>query len=694
MSCIKKPIQYFIICFCLFYHLPAISQSSTRNKFFEADYALQLNDYEKALKLFKQLLDRDPENALYNYRVGQCLLNLPDLKKTALPYLEVAVKSVSEDFKEGNFSETNAPTETYFLIAKACHLNEDLDNAILYYNKYLYYVNDKSRIKNVNDQIIACGYAKSLINNPVSVNTEKLGAPINSESSEIYPVISDDESLLVYLEMKENSNIVFITRNEGGQWTKPVNINNSIGSLNDSYPSSISNDKTRIYFSVKNYFTSTICYSALENDRWTKMNKLKSPVNTKSWNSHAFESANGNELYFVSDRKGGYGGLDIYKSVMNSKGKWGNPENLGSTINTDLNEIMPIISPDEKTLYFCSEGHSSIGGYDVFLSVKNASKAWSEPANLGYPINTTDDNVYFRPLNDGIFAYSSLPREDNISNYDIYRLEIFSDENPQDKQLPITSAFSQDVIEINPEPEKQEEEIMAASITDDTIYNDQQGIQTTAEDYEVIPDENDIAYNKSDDLSMYDKKTNLPAGSAGTDAYIEKSEHKLLYTIQIMALKKPVRPDFFSNISGINIQIGDDGFYRYVTGQFEDINHTKSELSRIKTLGYENAFVRKLDLNQYLSVYNTASSQPSDDHNIKQAGDYYTIQIMALKNPVSCSYFENLKDIKVSYGSDKIFRYTYNEYPSYDSAVAGLKTLKSKGYKEAFIKKVSDISNY
>ncbi len=169
--------------------------------------------------------------------------------------------------------------------------------------------------------------------------------------------------------------------------------------------------------------------------------------------------------------------------------------------------------------------------------------------------------------------------------------------------------------------------------------------------------------------------------------YEETSEHKLLYTIQIMALKKPVRTDFFGNISGINIQIGNDGYYRYLTGQFDDIDLTKSELSRIKKLGYENAFVRKLDLNQYLSVY-------KNDHDIRQIKDYYTIQIMALKNPVQLTYFKNLKNIKVSYGSDKIFRYTYDEYPSYDSAVAGLKILKNAGYKEAFVKKISDISNY
>jgi tetratricopeptide (TPR) repeat protein/uncharacterized protein YegP (UPF0339 family) len=736
----KRLIQFTIICCLLFNHLSASCQGSARNKFFEADYALRLNDYETALKLYKELLKRDPDNALYNYRVGQCVLNLPDVKKTALPYLKVAVLSVSEDFKEGNYGETNTPTETYFFIAKAYHLNEDLDNALDYYNKYLYYTNDKSRIKYVNDQIKACEYAKTLMGNPVSVDIEKLAAPINSENSEIFPVISDDETLLVYLESSERKNIVYITKKEGGKWTKPVNINNAIGSFNDSYPSSISSDKTRIYFSVKNYFSSTICYSTLENNRWSKMKKIKKPVNTKSWNSHAFESASGNELYFVSDRKGGSGGLDIYKSVKNQKGKWSNPENLGSTINTYLNEIMPIVNPDNNTIYFCSEGHTSMGGYDVFKSVRDPSGKWTEPVNLGYPVNTTDDNVYYRPLSDATFAYSSIPGEENISDYDICRMEIlperfftlkgslalqndfpyfgdcritlinadimdtvdviypspFSGDYhyelpagnyevvftkelyvPQVDKLAIDKDYSPKEIIINPKLEKQvaeEKMVEEVPVEEAEVEVEKEMVAEVQEEESEVPTEEETyaAYTES-----YDR----------TKHYEKKSESKLIYTIQVMALKKPVQTGYFSNIPNINVQIGNDGYYRYITGQFDDKAILMAELNRIRKLDYENAFIRKLDLNQYLSTYNYGLDS-------RYNKEIYTIQIMALKNPVPLSYFKNLKELKVSYGSDKLFRYTYNEYNSYDSAVNGLKEIKSTGYSEAFIRRVSDISNY
>ncbi len=673
---IRQFIKYFLICYCLFNNSPAISQSNTRNKFFEADYALQLNDYETALKLFKQLLKRDPDNALYNYRVGQCILNLPDSKKEALPYLEFAVQSVSDKFKEGNCSERNTPAETYFLLAKAYHLNEDLDNAVYYYTTYLPYTEDKSRISYVNNQIRACEQAKISINNPVTIKSEKLQAPINSESSEIYPVVSLDESILIYLEKRDNNNIVYYSVKEGGTWSKPVNINRYIGSIGDSYPSSISGDNSRLYLTVKDYFTSTICFSAFSNGKWTKMKKLKKPVNSKSWNSQAFESVDGNELYFVSDRKGGYGGLDIYKSLKNKKGQWGKPENLGSTINTELNEIMPIITRDGNEFYFCSEGHTSIGGYDVFISVNDPSNTWSEPVNLGYPINTTDDDVYFRPVDDGIFAYSSLPHPDDLSNYDIYRMEIIPE--PEEKQEEIVlSDMEETIYAEQPETELQEETSLLSDV-EETIFPDQPETESQIAMHDIIAD-NNITPDQDSKYPVADEET---------------TAHAQIYTIQLMALKNPVRTEHFRGMNGITIQVGNDGFYRYVKGEFAGINEAKSDLIKIKSSGYENAFIRKLNLNQYLYLNTDAQAYSSYETETRAIGSVYTIQIMALRNPVAVAHFEKLRNLKVSYGSDKLFRYTYKEFSSIDSAKTDLEIIKDKGYKGAFIRKTADISNY
>ncbi len=752
----------FII-ICLFINITSFGQGGTRNKYFEADYALQLYDYETALKLFLQLHKSDPENAMYNYRVGQCYINLPDQKKMALPYLEKAINSISEDFKDGSYTETNAPVETYYLLAKAYHVNEKLDDAIYYYNKYLPYTKDNALITSINNQIKACEYAKILINNPVGIEIVKLDENINSDLSEIYPVISEDETFMLYLVKDKNRNIVYFTKKEGQEWSTPKNINSAIGSFGDAFPSSISTDKERVYFTLKNFFTSDIGYATYVNGRWAKINELKKPVNTKSWDSHAFESADGTELYFVSDRKGGIGMLDIYKSVKNSKGNWDKPVNLGNTINTALNEIMPILSPDGKELYFISEGHSSIGGYDVFLSVKTGQNTWSEPVNLGYPINTTDDNVYFRPINNGIFAYTSFPQPEDINNFDIYRIEIFSEKNPKKvllkgnlamennfsyfgdckvsivdmvlsdtidtifpdiingdfqyvltagnyrivfskkdykqhtEELYVTYNYPEPFIEINPKFEELQEEIILADNTDEPEYE----LAAEEQPADILPESDyDTPLYIEDDNNIEPSITNKEPDIERTitekpdDNYYSKKAGDIVYTIQIMALKNPVRPDYFKNVDDIMVQIGNDGFYRYVTGKYYDINDAKYKLNEISAINYQGAFVRKLDLSQYINenYYNSSHSPEKKQDN--NSANCYTIQIMALYNPVAVSYFKNLNDIKISYGTDKIFRYTYKQFTIYDYARAEINKIQGMGYKEAFIRRISDISNY
>jgi hypothetical protein len=159
--------------------------------------------------------------------------------------------------------------------------------------------------------------------------------------------------------------------------------------------------------------------------------KLNSNINTRYWESHASVSHDDQKLYFTSNRGGTHGGLDIYVSTRNSAGDWGVATNLGPVINTPYNEESPFLSKDGKTLFFSSRGHYNMGGYDVFYSKLLDNGAWSEPVNLGYPINTTDDNVFFKPINDGYVAYYSVNRPDGFGKEDIYRIEIFNDNNPR-----------------------------------------------------------------------------------------------------------------------------------------------------------------------------------------------------------------------------------------------------------------------
>ncbi|MDQ1296827.1 MAG: Tetratricopeptide repeat protein, partial [Bacteroidota bacterium] len=158
---------------------------------------------------------------------------------------------------------------------------------------------------------------------------------------------------------------------------------------------------------------------------------LNDNINTKYWESHAAISHDNQKLYFTSNRKGSLGGLDIYVSEKDTAGNWGPPSNLGPDINTPYNEETPFLSKDDKTLYFSSKGHFNMGGYDIFYSTILNNGKWSVPLNVGYPVNSTDDDIFFKPVNQGYIGYFAKYTPDGYGDQDIYRIEIFSENHPR-----------------------------------------------------------------------------------------------------------------------------------------------------------------------------------------------------------------------------------------------------------------------
>ncbi len=170
---------------------------------------------------------------------------------------------------------------------------------------------------------------------------------------------------------------------------------------------------------------------AYEDGFWLPAEKLGENISTKYWESHACFSKDGKSLYFTSNRKGSLGGLDIYRSDRTPEGKWGEPENLGSKINTRYNEETPFITNDGKRLYFSSYGHYNMGGYDIFYSTRNDDGSWGEPVNIGYPINSTGDDLFFQAVENGDGGYQSRISPTGANRYDIYKMDIYSANNPR-----------------------------------------------------------------------------------------------------------------------------------------------------------------------------------------------------------------------------------------------------------------------
>ncbi|MBN2863449.1 MAG: PD40 domain-containing protein, partial [Bacteroidales bacterium] len=216
-----------------------------------------------------------------------------------------------------------------------------------------------------------------------------------------------------------------------GVWSSPVNLNELLKVDRDIYPTSISKDGRTLYIYNAQDYDGNIFSTVFENGAWSPILKLNDNINTKYWESHAAISHDNKKLYFTSNRKGTYGGLDIFVSVRDTSGDWGPAVNLGPVINTPYNEDTPFLSEDDRTLFFSSRGHLNMGGYDIFYTTLQENGEWSVPRNLGYPLNTTDDDLFFKPVKNGHAGYMAKYNPDNYGKQDLYRIEIYSEEHPR-----------------------------------------------------------------------------------------------------------------------------------------------------------------------------------------------------------------------------------------------------------------------
>jgi outer membrane protein OmpA-like peptidoglycan-associated protein len=414
---------------------PIFSQEiiDVKETFMEAEYYILYDDYKEALPLYLRLLNNGMDNAYVNYRLGECYLQIPGQKHKSIAHLEKAITDISATFKEGSFKETHAPKKAIFLLGNAYQINNKLDKAISTYKmfKESLDVNDVYNIDYVDQQITACENAKELMKYPTRIKESNLGEIINDEFANIRPIVSGNEQIILYTSKLKFYDAVYYSEKNGTLWDSPINLTPIIKSDGDYYTSSLSFDGNTVILFRDEKFSGDLYSSKFENGVWQLPVKFNKHINSKSWETHGVISNDGKTFYFASDRKGGFGGLDIYKSQFDDQiNDWGIAVNLGPEINTPYNEDFPMISEDGNTLWFASQGHYNMGGFDIFYSKKINENQWSNPVNIGYPINTTDDNLFFYPVKNGDFAYTSKYSPDGFGSDDIVRYEIFGPEHP------------------------------------------------------------------------------------------------------------------------------------------------------------------------------------------------------------------------------------------------------------------------
>lgn len=411
-------------------YLNAQGREDIKESFEEGGYFFAREDFSEAAYYFRKVVEGYPDNAHFNFKLGECYMNIPGSEALAIPCFEKAITNTTakNKYRDKSIEEDYAPWHAWFYLGNVYRIANRLKDALEAYNTFInspfYYGNYNVNV--VENEIKSCERAKIILDSPVDVIVELLDTVVNTSSSEIYPVIAANERTIIFVrKLKFYDAILQITKQEDS-WSRPMNLNPLIGSDGDFYPVSLSDNGNELYLVKVSQGSSDLYVSYWRNSTWSKAEPLNKFINTASDETWACISSDGQTLWFTSARQKGYGGLDIYYSHRDKKGNWGKARNAGSTINTVFDEESPCLTADDKILSFSSKGHYGMGGFDIFYSTYE-EKSWSDPVNIGSPINNTSDNVGFVPTGIGNSGYySRINTSETATAEDIFRVTLKS----------------------------------------------------------------------------------------------------------------------------------------------------------------------------------------------------------------------------------------------------------------------------
>lgn len=384
-----------------------------------------------ALPIFDNIYHNHPKEEFIKYMFSKCALSRGDK-------YEEGYTALSEIYAKNKKVE-----DIQYDLARAAHLTNRFEEASTLVEAYL--VNKRTRPEGRKEGELLRHYINNAIYyvaHPTKAKISNMGGIINTDQDEYVPTITADESVLIYTYRGEKSKggkmNAFLQPDPNGQFTEDIYMSvkandqfiapialDSINTLAHDAAVSLSHDGQILFIYRDNGDDHGDLYqSHLIGETFTKPVKLRGVVNSYSWDGHCSLSPDGQTLYFSSERGGGYGGRDIYKATLLADSTWGNVVNLGDSVNTRYDDDAPFIHPDGITLYFSSKGRTSMGGYDIFQSTMNEiDSTFKKTEHLGYPINSTDDDIYFVLSALGNNGYYSSGKKGGQGLKDIYLIE-------------------------------------------------------------------------------------------------------------------------------------------------------------------------------------------------------------------------------------------------------------------------------
>jgi outer membrane protein OmpA-like peptidoglycan-associated protein len=391
----------------------------------EAERLYGIKSYEQALPLFMEAINAGEKDPLVHYKAGVCLQKSADINEEvkAIKYWEYALEKGA-----------NLPQTFLYELGLLYSRDENIEKATAALIKYKEAnKTNKIEVAKADAALDKVHTASALMSVPRNMNVHNFGQAINSKLIEYNPVVSADESIMAYTALRPNDGKtrsgdkyieeIYISYNQSGSWSEPKVI--PIASESNVGTAGISPDGQKmLIFMGTATDPGSLFQISKSGESWSKPVVIAPTLNTpKFLESTASITPDGKTIYFASDKQGGHGGLDIWRTQLQSNGTWSSPVNLGPEINSKANEDAPFIHPDQKTLFFTSDGHNTMGGRDIFVS-RLINNKWKSPENMGYPVNTTANDNYFTLIADGTRAYFSSDRKGGMGSQDIYYLDM------------------------------------------------------------------------------------------------------------------------------------------------------------------------------------------------------------------------------------------------------------------------------
>lgn len=411
-----KELQTYLL-FIFLFPLICCSQTKKSKSYYDKGIiAFKERDFSDAKIFFDKTLELSPDWADAYFEMGRVYSAEMD-KNMAVKYYSkcIALDSMNKAFLPA-FS---------FLGAHELKAN-NYELAKKHYQKALAWTQKGSRIaQQFEKQIASCDFSILSIRNAYKLDPIKLSSVLNFKQKQYFPALTVDEKQLFFTaRSSESDEDIYFSEMENGSWTAPKSVSDSINTNFNEGTCTISADGKMLVFTScegrENFGSCDLYFSQKIKGQWSEPKNLGIKINSPYWDSQPSLSSDGHRLYFSSDRPLGVGRKDLYVSYWNEKTGWQQAQNLGETINTFGDEVSPFIHANSKTLFFASNIHQGMGGFDLFLSQKEG-ESFSTPENLGYPINTEEDQLAMFISSNGRSAYYSVDNRDSVN---LYQFEI------------------------------------------------------------------------------------------------------------------------------------------------------------------------------------------------------------------------------------------------------------------------------